>query len=197
MAGLFDRGAASANDASLTDATRTSDDQRALDRLYDGNKAETPDAGAAQAFYGHSLLKGAIDRRGPELWAETGATQQQQQELRDTFVGIAQRTGLPELLLATIAESHIDHQLADVRPVDDTDAAAQALETQTQEWNVATRAELQNLYGVTEAERLLERTQRFVRGHPVLAKVLRERGLGSRPDVVLGLAAHVFSSGYR
>jgi hypothetical protein len=36
-----------------------------------------------------------------------------------------------------------------------------------------------------------------VRATPALAKILRERRLGSRPDIVEGIAGHVFSRGWR
>jgi hypothetical protein len=48
-----------------------------------------------------------------------------------------------------------------------------------------------------DAEDLLARTNRFVKRHPKLAERLGERGLGSRPDIVRDLVAHVFSTSWR
>ena len=46
-------------------------------------------------------------------------------------------------------------------------------------------------------EELLHRTQRFIKQFPRLVERLTERGLGSRPDIVAAVAAHVHSTGWR
>jgi hypothetical protein len=63
--------------------------------------------------------------------------------------------------------------------------------------NAELRQKFQRQYGAKDGEQLLERTARFVRTHPALAKTLQPRGLGSRIDIVELIAAHVFSTGFR
>ena len=164
----------------------TPEEQRALDRLYDGNKA-VPD------HKNFPTLTSAIDRRLPELFVRAGVDAAAQQQLRSTFVDIATRTQLPDALVERIADSHIDNLLAAARVVDDPAAADVALDQQIAQWNAQSREEFPG----TEGAALLARTQKFVRAHPALAKILQERGLGSRPDLVKAIAEHVFSSGFR
>ena len=52
-------------------------------------------------------------------------------------------------------------------------------------------------YGLKHGAELLERTQRWVRTQPALARMLQQRGLGSKPEIVEKLVAHVFSNGIR
>src|SRR5207245_1679518 len=120
-----------------------------------------------------------------------------QLQLHGTFVEIANDTSLPDGLLAVIADRYIDGLLAAKRVSQDPDADAQAVDQQAADWSAETRAALRATYGAKNGEQLLERAQKFVRAHPALAKVLQQRGLGSRPDVVAGIAAHVHSTGYR
>lgn len=167
-----------------------------MNTLYDGNAALPPAPANAADFYGYSAVANAIDRRGPELWEQSGATAAERQQVRDAFIGIARTTALPEPLVATLAESHINNLLADARPVKNADAA-QVLDQQIAGWNTEARAALRDTFGPNDVEQLLDRTRRFVRAHPALAKVLQQRGLGSRPDIVQGIAAHVFSTGWR
>ena len=53
------------------------------------------------------------------------------------------------------------------------------------------------MYGPQRGEELLYRTQRFIKQFPGLVERLKERGLGSRPDIVAAVAAHVHSTGWR
>jgi hypothetical protein len=182
----------------------TVDEQKALARLYNGNSVQpAPAAGnpaapdLADRMYGPSLLTGTIDRRGAELWAKNAMPPAQQRALRDTFVGIAQRTGLPEPVLLHIANGHIDNLLAEMRVEPDPDAAQLALHTRIEALNTELRQDFRLRYGATAAEALLNRTQRFVRAHPDLARILQQRGLGSKREIVEGIAAHVFSSGWQ
>lgn len=175
-------------------APPTAETTRMTESLYDGNT--THGRGDANNFYGHASLVSAIDRRGAELWEKTGTDKSARERVRESFVGIANTTGLPEGLVGTVAEGHIDNLLSKARPSEDADAA-QALDEQIARWSIESRALLTSTYGAKDGEAMLARTQKFVRSHPALAKVLQERGLGSRPDIVAGIAAHVFSTGYR
>jgi DNA polymerase III gamma/tau subunit len=115
-----------------------------------------------------------------------------------TCIGIAQRTALPEGVLTNIAEAHLDTLLADARPLvtdAQVDAEGVRLHEQVAEWDRQVREELRQTYGAKDAEDLLARTQRFVRQHRSLAKILQQRGLGSRPDIVRELVSFVFSNG--
>jgi hypothetical protein len=164
----------------------TPETTRIADALYDGNKAVS-DQGD------FPTLTSAIDRRLPELFVRAGVNAAAQQQLRATFVDIAARTQLPDVLVERIADSHITDLLAAARVVDDPDAADGALDQQIAQWNTTSREEFPGPEGAA----LLARTQKFVRAHPALAKILQTRGLGSRPDIVKAISEHVFSTGYR
>jgi hypothetical protein len=130
--------------------------------------------------------------------AATGAPEATQKQTREMFLDIARRTGLPEPLVATLAEHTIDHQLAEARPGNDAEATDEARAAQIADWNTETRDALRATYGgAKEADALLARAQRFVKAHPALDQVLGKGGLGSRPDVVQAIVAHVFSNGIR
>lgn len=172
----------------------TPDEQRKLDTLYDGKATYPPME--KNALYGLPLLSTAIDSRGAELWTATGASSAEQRDLREMFVGIATSTHLPESLVASIAESHIDGLLADGRAAAGAVDESAVLNERNATWTTETRAVFTNTYG-RDTEVMLGRVQKFVLAHPPLAEVLKRRGLGSRPDIVLGIAAHVHSTGYR
>jgi hypothetical protein len=170
-------------------------------KIYDSSHAAppapaaTPTGDAARDFYGDSYIASVVDRRAAELWEVTGATEAQRREIRDTFIEIGE-SGLPEGVVAILAEHYIDRELAAARQ-EDPDAAADALDKEIDLRNEELRNNLRLRYGAKDGEQLLERAQRFVRAHPKLAKVLQEHGLGSRPDIVEGIVAHVFSTGWR
>lgn len=189
-------GAAPTNEERGTDRTRPLEEQRQLATLYDGNKAAKPLPVDAGEFYGHPALAGEIDRRKSELWDQTGTGEADHAALRRQFLGIAKQTGLPEGALTRIAAGHIDGLLAEARVPDDVDADEVAADQRVVADTNTTREELTTLYGQKDAEDLIRRTQRFVRMHPSLQKVLQRNGLGSRPAIVRDLVAHVFSTGY-
>jgi hypothetical protein len=153
---------------------------------------------AAKDFHTWSPGVAVIDQRGPELWNATGANTALRQQLRTTFADIG-KIGLPDGVVAQIADAHVDALLAGSRVMndDETDAAAVALERQIQANNVELREQFAKRYGPKDGEQLLERTQRFVRSHPKLAAILKENGIGSRIDIVEAIAGHVFSNGIR
>jgi hypothetical protein len=127
---------------------------------------------------------------------DTGARHQ----LRDTFRSIAKDTGLPDGVLAKIADGHIDGLLVDASVKHDPDAAtadAQALNQRILDGNAEIRERLRQTYGRKDGEQLLARTQRFIQNYPKLAAILREDGLGSRPDIVEEIVSHVHSTVWR
>ena len=130
-----------------------------------------------------------------EIW---NAAKNRQSATRRTITR-AGNIGLPDGVVAQIADAHVDALLAGARVMndDEADAAAVALERQIQANNVELREQFAKRYGAKDGEQLLERTQRFVRSHPKLAAVLKENGIGSRPEVVSAISEHVFSIGYR
>jgi hypothetical protein len=176
-----------------TPAARAPDDfaalpaetQEALDTLYDGNASQAP----------VGIIRGAIDQRKDELY-EAGVPVEPK-ALGDLFTGIARESGLPDGLLMQIADFHITNLLADAAVVDDPDAEATEIAKRNDEWAREARAQLKNTYGEKDVKDIEARTRKFVNANPALKKVLQQRGLGSRPDIVTAIASHVFSSGYR
>ena len=150
---------------------------------------------AEAQLYGFSSVASEVESRGGELWAVTGATEAEQRRTRDLFVDIA-KSGVPEGVVLNVARQFIDGELAFARET--TDAAAVAeMERRVSGGNERTREALRQQYSERDGEKMLERVQRYVRSRPKLAGVLEQHGLGSRPDIVMGLAAHVFSTGWR
>jgi hypothetical protein len=86
--------------------------------------------------------------------------------------------------------------LTAARSTDAADVTTQALADQIVKWNTESRAALRATYGAKDGEALLLRVERFVRERPALSKMLGQHGLGSQPDIIAGLAAHVRSTGY-
>ena len=96
-----------------------------------------------------------------------------------------------------MAEASVQAHRATARVEDDRDAADAALERQIAAWNAESAEQLRLTYGPQRGEELLHRTQRFIKQFPGLVERLKERGLGSRPDIVAAVAAHVHSTGWR
>jgi len=167
-----------------------------VESLYDRSRQPLP-APPKGEFYSYSPAVSVIDRRGPQLWAKTGADTKAQEQLRETFRQIEFATELPSAVMTRIAEGHLDGQLADARMSDDPDADGLALHRRITEGNVELRDRLARTHGAKDAEELLGRAQRFVRSYPALAAILQQHGLGSRADIVEGIVGHVFSTGWR
>jgi hypothetical protein len=170
--------------------------EQIAERLYDRNAATPLPPPEKGDFYSWTPEGAVLDQRGPELFAEAGIDSAAQRQLRDTHRGIRRATGLPDGLIGQIVEGHLDNLLAEARVSEDPDGDAIALDRQIAASNAELRQEFAQRYGAKDGEALLERTRRFVRGHPALAKILQQRGLGSRPEIVRGIAAHIFSTGW-
>jgi hypothetical protein len=176
--------------------------------LYDNPESVAADRAAARALvpaaqprdsgaqlYGYSAVEGEVQARGAELWAATGAGEVEQRRTRDLFVDIA-KSGVPEGLVVSLARQFLDSELAFAREITDDDDVRE-MERRVALGNEQTREAFRTQYGDQDGERMFARVQRFVRANPKLAHVLEQHGLGSRPDIAMGLAAHVFSTGYR
>jgi hypothetical protein len=174
-------------------------DEEIAEKLYEPapRVRVAKDAPLEQRMYGHSALLGVIDSKAKDLWNEAGADTAARQQERDLWLGLANATNLPEGVLMRIAEGSINNRLAKSRVVEDEDAAEVALDRQIVAWNKETRDQLSQTYGAEQGEQLLKRAARFVAKHPKLAERMRERGLGSRPDIVLGIIEHIFETGWR
>ena len=170
--------------------------ERAADKVYDGNAAE-PLPERKGEFHSYSPAAEVIRQRGTELFAQTGMTTREQQQLEETFRGIQKTTGLPDGLVAKIADGYVNNRLAGARVSDDADRDDLELSQRIAAANTELRERFSRRCGAKDGEALLDRTQRFIRKHPTLAKMLQERGLGSDRDIVEGVAAHVWSIGWR
>ena len=167
-------------------------------KLYDAPTTPTAPAGTTpgERLY-PGLVRQHVDRLTTDLWAETGTSEAERAREARFWDDVRTRTGLNDALVMSIAEGSIKNKRAATRVEDDPDGADIALDKQIATWNTESREQLAVTYGPKDAEDLLARTNRFVKQHPKLAERLRERGLGSRPDIVRDLVAHVFSTGWR
>jgi len=59
------------------------------------------------------------------------------------------------------------------------------------------RQHLRDTYGAKDGEAMFDRVRRYAVAHLPLHKVLREHGLGSRPELMADIAAHVFRTGWK
>jgi hypothetical protein len=166
----------------------TADEQAALDLVYDGPKALPADPGSLYSTAGY--LRHTFDTNFRELSDAGVLTPGQQAAERTDYSALIRGTGLDPL--------HVG------RPLHDLWTAARLAEArgepgpsdaQVQTWNEQNLADLRIRYGAAAGDQLLERTRTWVRREPALAKVLKQHGLGSRPDIVEKLVAHVFSNG--
>src|SRR5436190_11927626 len=197
--------------------TNNTDDARAR-ALYDhpsGTPSHAPQGGgitaaaagaggkASQespaALYGDLVLRQHINRLMSDQLAHVpnADTTVEQAKEGQFWANIAQKALFPDGLVLQLAEASIQARRAASRVVVDPDAADAEFEQQRSAWNAETVERLRLTYGTRNGEELLHRTQRFVRHIPGLAERLREGGLGSRPDIVTGIAAHVHHTGWR
>jgi len=147
---------------------------------------------SADVLFGGTHVRQEIEKRSDDLFDALGTSKEQHAKIRNEFVEIENATGLAPGVVARIANSFIDGEIARAR-ADDKDAYDAEASKGLDRANEKLRHALRATYG-EDAEDLLERTQRFVRAHPKLAKVLQSHGLGSRRDIVEGIAAHVQST---
>jgi hypothetical protein len=165
--------------------------------LYNRDGARPLPPPAKGEFHSYRPSDSVIERREADLFAVAGLDAGARDQLRQTGRAIQNQTGLPDALVATIIDGHIDNVLADARVSEDPEADGLALERQIAASNAELREKFTLQYGAKDGEALLERSARFIRAHPTLARMLQRRGLGSRPAIVEGVAAHVHSTGWR
>lgn len=176
-------------------APTPADEQRTLDNIYDGNKADPLPPPPKGKFFSYDFGVAAVEQYASRLFTEAGIDTAGQERLKDQARRLPE--DLPDGLKATIMEGVAKNRLADARVLDDPDGDETALAQRIAASNTEARDRLVAQYGAADAEELLARAAKFVRSHPPLAAALRERGLGSRVDIVEQLVAHVFSKGYR
>jgi hypothetical protein len=121
------------------------------------------------------------------------------QQLRTTFADIGEILRGSDAAVMQMAEGTVDNILAGTRVMTDAEAEADevGLLRQIQANNAELIEHFETRYGKKDGAALLARTQAFVRSKPKLAAILKDRGLGSRIDIVEAIAAHVFSNGIR
>jgi hypothetical protein len=154
--------------------------QQTANALYDRNAATPLPPPEKGEFHSWTPEGAILQQRGPELFAQTGIDSAAQRRLGYTFRGIRRNTGLPDAVMSQIVDGHLDNLLAEQRVSADPDADAVAHDQKIAAWNAELREEFVQQYGAKDGEAMLERTRRFVRKDPALAKMLQQRGLASR-----------------
>ena len=168
--------------------------ERSRAKLYDGNQAEprTP-AAAKTVLHTHSVAESAARQHDTDLMHQLGmnapAREAIYRDARDL------EKVVPSELAATVIIGHIDNLRAVARISDDPDVDDVALAQRVKRDEVESRELITSQYGKRDGEELLRRAKAWTLTQPALAKMLRERGLGSRPDIVQQIVAHVFSNG--
>jgi len=155
--------------------------------------ADTTPEDTARRFYGDVFVTGEFDRRSGELFDVLGADAAQRAALRQEAIEISHV--VPEAVAVKILNLTVDAELAAAR-VEDKAAHAAAVAQRIEASNVELRETFRLKYGDRDAEQMLERVRRFARSNAVLSKALQAHGLGSHPEVVLGIADFVHSSGW-
>lgn len=162
-------------------------DEQLASKLYANTNAKTPTISSSRS--------GAFDGREAELRDVVGLDANARKGVRTELFGMVE--DLPDALARTIVDGAISNIVGQARVVDDEEAAEIEIDKRTAAHNTEVRKELADRYGAEQGESLLKRANKFVTARPTLAKRLRERGLGSRPDIVLALVEHVHLTGFR
>lgn len=170
-------------------ATPDAETTKMTDALYD-RQPLTPEPGK---FYAHVPVDAAFEQREAEL-AAVGIDTAARAQLRDTVRSATK--DLPDAVAIAIADGHADALLR-AAGVHEADVDQAARNQRIIDGNKACREALNDTYRVKDGEELLGRVQRYVLRTPALAKILRETGLGAKPEIVSAIAAHVFSQGIR
>ena len=105
--------------------------------------------------------------------------------------------GLDAGLEAALVTADVDNLLAEARVPEDAAAEESAWEQRAAADMAETRRRAVAQYGPTDGPDPIDRTIRWVRTQPALAEMLRQRGLGARPDIAEQLIHHVFHHGIR
>ena len=103
----------------------------------------------------------AFDAQSDALFAALGATANERDALRASFVTIADETGLPGPVVADLVTEYVRGEVQAARAPDAT-AHAAAVQAAIREGNDAVRRELAAAYGAKKPQVLLARTQAWV-----------------------------------
>ena len=180
-------------------APPTPEEQQLHRALYDGNAAQPLKDAPGGGLYTYTVADAVFLRREPDLKTHTTMTPAQLQQEHANLRALATILPGADYVVNEIAEGRVDGLLADARVKSDDELDDEELtqDRQLEAWNIELKEKFAAQYGARDGEALLARTQRFVRLHPRLAALLKQHGLGSRPSIVEGIAAHVFSTGWR
>lgn len=166
--------------------------------IYDGNAAPAPIAPPVGQFYARHHLANTIGQRDAELFEVLGETARERANTTRFWDDVAAKTGLPETVVARLADAEIDLRLKAARDAVSPDPAARDAELaqRIQADNEKVRSEMRLRHG-READSLLDRARRFARTHRGLVEMLDRDGLGSQPAVVEAFVEHVIRTGWR
>jgi hypothetical protein len=162
-------------------------DEQVVEALYDGNAAQPLPIRPGE-FYA-SFAAPQAQHRSAAVFEQTG------EHLDVDRYRVLDE--LPAGLVVSLVTGDINNTLADARVPDDAEAEAIALDQRIAADTAESRRRIVAQYGPKNGPQLIERTQRWVRTQPALAQMLQRGGLGSKPDIVEALVAHVFSNGIR
>lgn len=156
--------------------------------VYPQSPAEPPAPGE---FYSPGVALGQTFVSQRETVSDVlGLTMEQQHQRERDFTKLVRETGLnPYDTGKRLYELMTQADVAAMRGEGPDDA-------QIQTWNEETRSALRETYGAQDGEQMLARLRKFVHGHPALERLLGRHGLGSRKEIVLGLASKIHSDGY-
>jgi len=153
-------------------------------RLYDA-----PATNTSEEFYPlENAIKTELDANLTALEDRLGLTPSEQAAERQNFLAMMRATNLDEDVRTAVVlhNAWTGARLAATRPDgDDRDH-----ELELADMNEQTRQEVRLRYGA-DAHPLMERTQKFVKQHPLLAEIVGTGSVGSRQDVVEALMQHV------
>jgi hypothetical protein len=144
-------------------------------------------------FHSWSAAESAARQREADLSNQLGMDPAARERLYKGYRDLERV--LPAGLAATLTDADIDTRLAAGRFSPDPDADTVAVGQRTEAWSIESRERITSLYGQKDGEALLARTNKWVKSQPAVAQIVRQRGIGSRPDIVEQLVAHVFSNG--
>lgn len=150
-------------------------------------------ASTQTALYPSSIaLQSTFQAERDTLRDAMGLSETQLQTREDRFTTTLDQAGLdPYLVGRSLYGLLSTADIAAARNEDPPDAE------QVQAWTEESRRAVRGQYGDEEGHALIERAVKFVKQHPQLAALLQRDGLGSRPDVVQAIVAHVRDKNFR
>ena len=152
-----------------------------------------------QKLYTYRPAVAQIERRGPELFERLHMSTAERTRLAEDFRGLEESTGLRDDVVLRLADRHIDSLLQGAQPrtAAETEARQVAQQQRLAEAAAEVRSQVRRHYGDQDAEGLLARVEKFAKAHPDLHELLQDPVVQGDQELMAGLVAHVFSSGYR